>query len=125
MNKATRTDLLDALAELGNRYPDWRLGQLISNLAGWADQDMWDADDEQLLAAAKEHLRLHWASGIRSLTIKGRDAPIATLPRRGSGFFPESVENVKATNMLFELTQLLVLIESFEKYMLKSGKLLR
>ncbi len=57
MNKATRTDLLDALAELGNRYHEWRLGQLVSNIAGWADQDVWDANDEQLLVAAKEHLR--------------------------------------------------------------------
>ena len=56
MTAAQRSDLLTALGELSRRYPDWRLGQLIANLAGWADQDVWDAEDEQLLEAAKIHL---------------------------------------------------------------------
>jgi len=33
------------------------LGQLIANVAGWADQEIWDVEDEQLLAAAELHLR--------------------------------------------------------------------
>jgi hypothetical protein len=45
------------LAELERRYPDWRLGQLISNVAGWADKDVWDVEDDQLLAAAEQHLQ--------------------------------------------------------------------
>jgi hypothetical protein len=49
--------LLDAIAELSRRYPDWRLGQLIANVAGWADKEIWDVEDEQLLAAAQLHLR--------------------------------------------------------------------
>ena len=57
MNKCDRTELLDTLAELQRRYPEWRLGQLISNVAGWADQNIWDIEDDQLLAAAKEHLQ--------------------------------------------------------------------
>ncbi len=57
MNKRDRTELLDTLAELQRSYPDWRLGQLISNVAGWADQNIWDIEDEQLLAAAEEHLQ--------------------------------------------------------------------
>ena len=48
--------LLDAIAELRRRYPDWRLGQLIANVAGWADQEIWDVEDDQLLAAARSHL---------------------------------------------------------------------
>lgn len=51
-----RSDLLRALAELGRRYPEWRFGQLVSNVAGWADVDAWDVEDEQLLAAARQHL---------------------------------------------------------------------
>jgi hypothetical protein len=52
-----RPELLEAIAELRRRYPDWRLGQLIANVAGWADQEIWDVEDEQLLAAAQLHLR--------------------------------------------------------------------
>jgi hypothetical protein len=51
------TDLLDAIAELHSQYPDWRFGQLISNIAGWADQDIWDVEDEQLLEVAQKHLQ--------------------------------------------------------------------
>jgi hypothetical protein len=51
-----REALLRAVTELCERYPDWRLGQLVSNVAGWADVDVWDVEDEQLLAAAAEHL---------------------------------------------------------------------
>jgi hypothetical protein len=52
-----RSELFDALLELRRRYPEWRMGQLISNVAGWADQNLWDVEDEQLLAAVEEHLR--------------------------------------------------------------------
>jgi hypothetical protein len=48
--------LLDVLAELSRRYPEWRFGQLISNVAGWADVDVWDVEDDQLMAAARAHL---------------------------------------------------------------------
>jgi hypothetical protein len=55
MNEPTRSRLFDALAELGHVYPDWRFGQLISNVAGWADRELWDINDDELLAAATEH----------------------------------------------------------------------
>jgi hypothetical protein len=51
-----RADLLAVIAELCRRYPHWRLGQLIANVAGWADQEIWDVEDEQLLEAARLHL---------------------------------------------------------------------
>jgi hypothetical protein len=57
MNSEQPADLLEAVAELRRRYPDWRLGQLVANIAGWADQDVWDVEDEQLLAAAQLHLQ--------------------------------------------------------------------
>jgi hypothetical protein len=56
MNKR-RAELMEAVAELQRRYPAWRLGQLIANVAGWADQEIWDVEDEQLLAAAQLHLQ--------------------------------------------------------------------
>ena len=51
-----RTELFSALAELCRRYPNWRFGQLVCNVSGWADIDTWDVEDEQLLAAARAHI---------------------------------------------------------------------
>lgn len=56
MNDAERTELIDALAKLARQYPHWRFGQLVANVAGWADADVWDVEDDQLLAAADAHL---------------------------------------------------------------------
>ena len=56
MNNQERADLLATIAELCARYPHWRLGQLIANVAGWADQEIWDVEDQQLLVAARLHL---------------------------------------------------------------------
>jgi hypothetical protein len=56
MTNQQRADLLAAIEQLCERYPHWRLGQLVANIAGWADQEVWDAEDEQLLAAARLHL---------------------------------------------------------------------
>jgi hypothetical protein len=61
MNSQQRANLLAIVAELCERYPDWRLGQLVANVAGWADQEIWDVEDEQLLEAARLHL-LHLSS---------------------------------------------------------------
>jgi hypothetical protein len=57
MTSQDRIPLLQAIAELCGRYPNWRLGQLVANVAGWADVDVWDVEDEQLLAAARAHLQ--------------------------------------------------------------------
>jgi hypothetical protein len=57
MNSQLRAELLAAIAELCQRYPHWRFGQLVANVAGWADQEIWDVEDEQLLAAARLHLQ--------------------------------------------------------------------
>ncbi|MCI0460956.1 MAG: hypothetical protein L0Z62_28755 [Gemmataceae bacterium] len=51
-----RQALIDAIIALCERYPHWRLGQLVLNVAGWADDDAWDVEDEQLLAAVVAHL---------------------------------------------------------------------
>ena len=57
MSNQPRAELLAAIAELCQRYPNWRFGQLIANVSGWADQDVWDVADEQLLEAARSHLQ--------------------------------------------------------------------
>ncbi|MBL8800177.1 MAG: hypothetical protein JNM56_40215 [Planctomycetia bacterium] len=56
MTELERGELFAALAELARRYPHWRVGQLVANVAGWADAEVWDAEDGQLLAAARAHL---------------------------------------------------------------------
>ena len=53
---ATRREVLQLFRELQDRYPDWRYGQLAANVAGWSDVSLYDAEDEQLLAAGRQHL---------------------------------------------------------------------
>ena len=57
MNSQERAELLAMIAELSQRYPDWRLGQLVANVAGWADHEIWEIEDEQLLEAARVQLQ--------------------------------------------------------------------
>jgi hypothetical protein len=49
--------LLTAQAELRALFPDWRLGQLVANLALAAGRDdtggLWEVEDDQLLDAAR------------------------------------------------------------------------
>ena len=58
----TRQELLRVLSELGEEYPQARLGQLVSNLATLAKgptvEAIWDAEDEELLEAAKRQLKI-------------------------------------------------------------------
>ncbi|MCY2988312.1 MAG: hypothetical protein NTY19_10685 [Planctomycetota bacterium] len=57
MITAEQADLLDVLAELRRQYPAWRFGQMIANVAGWADQEIWDIQDDILLEAARLHIQ--------------------------------------------------------------------
>lgn len=57
MNNQQHSELLDEISELCLKYPHWRFGQLIANIAGWADETVWDVEDEQLLQAARLHLQ--------------------------------------------------------------------
>lgn len=56
----TRTELLAALAEVGRRHPQWRLGQTLANLAMAAGRldagAVWDLEDDEALAAARRLL---------------------------------------------------------------------
>lgn len=57
MSDDTRAELLHAVEELGAHCPDYRFGQLLANLATIAGVTLWDADDRELLEAARTHLR--------------------------------------------------------------------
>ena len=56
MNPQLRAKLIEALEEIGQRFPNWRFGQLLDNVAGWADVRTWDIEDQQLLDAARSYL---------------------------------------------------------------------
>jgi hypothetical protein len=65
----TRGELLRLLADLSDEAPDLRLGQLVVNLATLAQgakvEAIWDAEDEELVAAAQRllgHYRQHKAT---------------------------------------------------------------
>jgi hypothetical protein len=55
-----RREVLHALQELSERYPEMRLGQLVANFASLArgptPEAVYDVEDEELLAAARKHL---------------------------------------------------------------------
>jgi hypothetical protein len=55
MNAPVTDELLGALSELRALFPDWRFGQLMANLvlAAGRDGEVWDVEDEELLAAAR------------------------------------------------------------------------
>jgi hypothetical protein len=60
MSAETRRELLKALEELGNKYPEMRLGQLVLFVArlarGPAVSTVYDVDDEELLREVRSAL---------------------------------------------------------------------
>jgi hypothetical protein len=61
MNRDVRDELLSTLSRFSDHAPDLRFGQLIANLAFLArasgPEDVWEVEDEELLEAARSHLR--------------------------------------------------------------------
>ena len=60
MTAPLRQELLAVLAELSAVCPEMRFGQLIANLStlakGLSAEGLWDAEDEELLTAARKQL---------------------------------------------------------------------
>jgi hypothetical protein len=60
-----RRDVLQVLAELSEVVPEVRLGQLMANLSylarGLSHEAIWNMEDDELLAVAREHLE-EWRS---------------------------------------------------------------
>ena len=61
MTTPVRKDILNVLSELGDSCPEVRFGQLIANLSylakGPTNEAIWDVEDDELLAAARQHLQ--------------------------------------------------------------------
>jgi len=55
-----RKEILTALAELSDRYPEWRFGQLVANVSYWSKEPtveaIWDVEDEEFLQGIRSHL---------------------------------------------------------------------
>lgn len=47
---------LSAIERIWSKYPDMRLGQLVTNIADWADQPIWDLEVDALVAEIERHL---------------------------------------------------------------------
>ncbi len=60
MITAERQEILRLLERLSELTPDVRFGQLIANLSylavGPTNEAIWDMEDEQLLAAIRQHI---------------------------------------------------------------------
>ncbi|CAN5422817.1 hypothetical protein BH09VER1_BH09VER1_29770 [soil metagenome] len=58
---ATRTDVIEALERLWDKYPNMRLGQLVTSAAVFARgqegaEQVWDVENEEFLEAIHKHL---------------------------------------------------------------------
>lgn len=60
MNLTVRQELLAVLWELSTHEPSWRFGQTFANLAllarGPDVENLWEVEDDELLAAARRQL---------------------------------------------------------------------
>ena len=60
MIQPTQQQMLDMLAQLCDRSPDVRFGQLLAHLGFLAEDQgspgLWEVEDRDLLAAMKQHL---------------------------------------------------------------------
>ena len=57
MRKASRKEILEALERVWDRYPDWRLGQLVVNVGD--SRDPYYLEDDDLLRELREWLLVH------------------------------------------------------------------
>ncbi len=66
--------VLHEIEKIWRLHPDWRLGQLICNLASWIDASqyiVWDVEDDALVAEARLHVAKHGEpAGSRGLGAK-------------------------------------------------------
>ncbi len=76
MNETKLRDLCDVLIEIRRRFPDWRFGQFVCNMASSAGGTMrvWDVDDEALFTAATRFLEQHQDRIPETAALAGPDA---------------------------------------------------
>jgi hypothetical protein len=79
MIDSTRRELLAQIEALSALCPEYRLGQMILNLAFLeredGDQRLWDVEDGELIAAARKHLA-DWGTPRGETTQAGQPDPV-------------------------------------------------
>ncbi len=59
--KVCDAELIEVLNELRGAYPDWRLGQMLCNVATWAkgagSGAIWDMEDSEFIQTARDRLK--------------------------------------------------------------------
>jgi hypothetical protein len=82
MTTPIRQELLAVLAQLSAACPEMRFGQLVANLStlakGLSPEGLWEAEDEELLTAARTQLGYfveHRSAGVEqgAAADRGRD----------------------------------------------------
>lgn len=58
---ATRVEVIEAVERLWDRYPDWRLGQLVVNIAVFSRgqdgaEEVWNLENDEILTTIHKHL---------------------------------------------------------------------
>jgi hypothetical protein len=51
--------VIDAIQAMRRQYPDWRIGQIICNVASWHSQEVsyvWDMEDADFVRIIRNHL---------------------------------------------------------------------
>jgi hypothetical protein len=60
MNPEQQLRLSKVIARFSALYPEWRIGQMVANVAllakGPTAEAIWDVEDEEFLTAAEAHL---------------------------------------------------------------------
>ncbi|MCJ8270709.1 MAG: hypothetical protein MJK04_15060 [Psychrosphaera sp.] len=58
---SNKEELLNTLSALIDKYPDMRIGQLVTNVSYWAlgpkKESAWEVTNEQWLTAARDNLQ--------------------------------------------------------------------
>lgn len=61
MNTQAAQQVSAVIQELAAVYPQWRIGQIVANVATWArgpqESATWEVTDEEFVRAAREHLQ--------------------------------------------------------------------
>ena len=79
-----RRELLAALARLSTVRPEWRIGQMLANVAMTAGRldpgGVWDLEDDEACVAARTLIEQY----LNNESVAGRQRGLRQVPSRGS-----------------------------------------
>ena len=66
--------VLEVVEKVWEQHPDWRLGQLIENLAAWGEDSVWNIEDDALVNEVQTHLnQLKSTTQMKTVASKDQD----------------------------------------------------